>query len=408
MCSAFEVPVSGRIPSASAKRNTSGGSDAESDLVLSVKPRWAYQILSGQKVVEIRRRFSTRWVDRSLSIYASEPERKIVGKAQIKAVVPGSPNDIWDVFGCDLACSRAEFDEYVKGCSEVFAIILENVCPYPYQVSVRERAFQPPPHAASPLHPQLGLSSTEYSLKAGGRSLPMNGLFLYVPVIVAAVVGIALVLRTRSSRTRGAVKYSFENRREPRLFTAEQTVGSATTDFYDARKEGQASSDPEGDELDPIVVSDSYVRRGPLLTASERAMLRLLRLELPHHEIFAHVRLADVINIHRKHRGFERRRRFMKISQDHLDFVVCDAQTNVVAAIELDDASHNTSQRARGDRLKDECLAAAGIPLKRFSATRLPRPDQVREGVFGSKASAEHLGHNCSNLSKKHCQLGVH
>jgi predicted transcriptional regulator len=65
-------------------------------------------------VVEIRRRFSTRWVDRSLSIYASEPERKIVGKAQIKAVVPGSPNDIWDVFGCDLACSRAEFDEYVK------------------------------------------------------------------------------------------------------------------------------------------------------------------------------------------------------------------------------------------------------------------------------------------------------
>jgi Protein of unknown function (DUF2726) len=215
----------------------------------------------------------------------------------------------------------------------------------------------------------------------------MNGLFLYVPVIVAVVAGIALVLRTRSSRTRDGLKYPFENRREPRLFTAQETVALGATDFYDARKEDQTSSDTEGDELDPIAVSDSYVKKGPLLTAPERAMLRLLRLELPHHEIFANVRLTDVIDIHRKHRGFERRRRFMKISQYHLGFVVCDAQMNVVAAIELDDASHDTSQRARRDRLKDECLAAAGIPLKRFSANRLPSADQVREGVFGSKAA---------------------
>jgi predicted transcriptional regulator len=114
------------------------GKNADSDLVLSMKPRWAHEILSGQKTVEVRRKFSTKWIDRSISIYSSQPEMKIVGKAQIKEVVPGSPNSIWRMFSSNLGCSKGEFDSYVEGCSEVFAIVLENVCPYSNQISVRE------------------------------------------------------------------------------------------------------------------------------------------------------------------------------------------------------------------------------------------------------------------------------
>lgn len=54
------------------------------------------------------------------------------------------------------------------------------------------------------------------------------------------------------------------------------------------------------------------------------------------------------------------------------DFVICAKDSSVVAAIELDDASHNTPARAETDDKKNRATAAAGIPLLRWKAKSLP------------------------------------
>ncbi len=53
-----------------------------------------------------------------------------------------------------------------------------------------------------------------------------------------------------------------------------------------------------------------------------------------------------------------------RISQKHLDFLLCDPQTlRPLAGIELDDASHRRADRQARDAFVDEVFRAAGLPL---------------------------------------------
>ena len=80
------------------------------------------------------------------------------------------------------------------------------------------------------------------------------------------------------------------------------------------------------------------------------------------------VRLADVFFVARPN---ENRSYFGKISQKHLDFLVCDPITmQPVFGVELDDASHSRSKRQDRDEFVDRVCEAAGLPLLRFPAQR--------------------------------------
>lgn len=75
------------------------------------------------------------------------------------------------------------------------------------------------------------------------------------------------------------------------------------------------------------------------------------------------VRLEDIICVtdtenKNKYRGY--------IKSRHVDFVLIDEYCETVAAIELDDPSHNTEAAAKIDAFKDELFAAVEIPLIRI------------------------------------------
>jgi predicted transcriptional regulator len=99
-------------------------------LLLSIKPKFAYSIISGEKTVELRTRFSRRWAGHRVSIYASGNMRGLLGEATIRQVDAGDPSVIWLRYGSNLGCSQKEFLKYVEGRSEVYAIELTDVTPY--------------------------------------------------------------------------------------------------------------------------------------------------------------------------------------------------------------------------------------------------------------------------------------
>lgn len=107
-----------------------GDHSMESPLVMSVSPDFAERIFSGRKSVEIRRRFSKKWIGSRTVVYASSPTRTLLGEAVISNVVVDEPDRIWNTFAEGIGCSREEYDAYVARTSEVYAIVLHQIVPY--------------------------------------------------------------------------------------------------------------------------------------------------------------------------------------------------------------------------------------------------------------------------------------
>jgi predicted transcriptional regulator len=117
---------------------------------MSIRPKFARAIIAGDKQVELRRSFSTRWVDQRLCIYSSAPDQCLLGEATVMCVVTAHPEQIWSSYRDQLGCSRSEFDNYSRGTSKLAAIVLGQVLRYEHPLplseirSLNEGRFSPP------------------------------------------------------------------------------------------------------------------------------------------------------------------------------------------------------------------------------------------------------------------------
>ncbi|MEI7412337.1 DUF2726 domain-containing protein [Pectobacterium aroidearum] len=80
------------------------------------------------------------------------------------------------------------------------------------------------------------------------------------------------------------------------------------------------------------------------------------------------VRVADIVELSPRIRARSKTwwRLFNMVAQWHCDVVIVDRRTfEIVAGVELDDASHLKKQRVRRDILLNEVMRQAGVPLLR-------------------------------------------
>jgi hypothetical protein len=103
----------------------------------------------------------------------------------------------------------------------------------------------------------------------------------------------------------------------------------------------------------------------PLLTKREYQFYRMLRRETDRRGLLVcpKVGVKDLLAVSVKK---DYMKYFHKISQKHVDFVICDQSLNVLFALELDDSSHDTKNAMSRDLFKDKAFKAAHIPLKRI------------------------------------------
>jgi predicted transcriptional regulator len=113
-----------------------GGHSLNSEILLSIKPDHADRILNGEKTVEIRTRFSKKWIGTCANIYASTPVSGLVGTAKISNIKVGSPKRIWNMYASHLGCSREAFYEYTKDHEQVYAIELNEPRRYHAPVTI--------------------------------------------------------------------------------------------------------------------------------------------------------------------------------------------------------------------------------------------------------------------------------
>jgi len=131
-----------------------------------------------------------------------------------------------------------------------------------------------------------------------------------------------------------------------------------------------------------------YRTADSLLTPAEISFYHTLQGVLPEGLLLCpQVRMADVLFVTNMRRNYGY---FGRISQKHVDLVVCDAQTlKPVVAIELDDGSHQRSERRSRDAFVDEAFAAAGLPLLRFQVQRAYQPNELLERIQPHRPGTE-------------------
>ena len=93
--------------------------------------------------------------------------------------------------------------------------------------------------------------------------------------------------------------------------------------------------------------------------------------------VMGKVRLADIFYVTQKDGYFSH---FNRISQRHVDFLLCQPETmRPVVAIELDDASHNRRARKERDAFVDTLFRAASLPLLRVPVRRTYSAQEIAE-----------------------------
>ncbi|HEX4051330.1 MAG TPA: DUF2726 domain-containing protein [Steroidobacteraceae bacterium] len=120
--------------------------------------------------------------------------------------------------------------------------------------------------------------------------------------------------------------------------------------------------------------------RRELLTERELALYHRLVHSLPEHIVLAQVHLLQVLEFWP---GGRTQALFNRISQLSIDFLVLNADTSIVAAIELDDGRPS---RPWADARKTHALKSAGVPLIRWSASHTADTAAIRAAILDSQA----------------------
>jgi hypothetical protein len=105
------------------------------------------------------------------------------------------------------------------------------------------------------------------------------------------------------------------------------------------------------------------------LTEPEQVLYFRLCQALPDNIVLAQVGMSRFLSVRR---GYNARAWYNRINRMSVDFLVCTKDASVVAAVELDDASHQHPDRVSADAKKELALNAAGVRLLRWKVDAMP------------------------------------
>ena len=101
------------------------------NIIISVKPKYAAEILAGRKKYEYRKSIFKKPVNK-IYVYASSPQKEFVGYFLYDCYIRGTPEYIWNHTSVVSGISESEFFDYYKNANEAFALKIN--CFYPFAV----------------------------------------------------------------------------------------------------------------------------------------------------------------------------------------------------------------------------------------------------------------------------------
>jgi len=95
------------------------------NLLISVKPKYVKEILTGKKRYEFRKSIFKKPINK-IYIYSTVPERKIVGYFDYKGYIKESPMILWEKTKEFSGINKDEYFDYFNKKENAYAIIIES------------------------------------------------------------------------------------------------------------------------------------------------------------------------------------------------------------------------------------------------------------------------------------------
>ena len=129
-------------------------------------------------------------------------------------------------------------------------------------------------------------------------------------------------------------------------------------------------------------------RAKALLSSWEVKALAEIQADLPRgYHVCPQVRLADAVQIVQRDPAL-RRAALNRVAKKSVDFAIIDGQGRIVLVVELDDRSHDRSDRRGRDELVDAVLGRCAIPIKHIKpGQRVSVCTHLREPAVASLAT---------------------
>lgn len=161
--------------------------------------------------------------------------------------------------------------------------------------------------------------------------------------------------------------------------------------------------------LERIGTEPQYHSREKLLSEAEASFFGTLKLALGDgFHISAKVRMADVLEPTSRNSNREWWTAFNQIAKKHLDYVICKNGTwEIVAVVELDDSSHNRSDRVVRDAFLDFNFYDAAIPLVRVKASAGYSVSMLRTKIEEAKRKVHKLTETSDSQSENELLLAT-
>lgn len=105
-------------------------------LFLPVKPKWASKIISGEKILELRKALPSKGYGKRCVIYASSPQCEIIGTCTLSLGLAFGIEDIRPLRLRHACVTRAEFDAYFAGSACWFGLDLADPTPFTNPISL--------------------------------------------------------------------------------------------------------------------------------------------------------------------------------------------------------------------------------------------------------------------------------
>ena len=93
--------------------------------LFSIKPEFAFKILSGEKIFEYRKTQTQKSIS-CMVIYAGYPIRKVIGEAEVVNVICGSPEEVWQLTNTFSGIEYSLYSKYFEGRKIAYAYQLSH------------------------------------------------------------------------------------------------------------------------------------------------------------------------------------------------------------------------------------------------------------------------------------------
>lgn len=98
-------------------------------LFIAVKPEYANKLISGQKDIELRKVKPHIQQGDYAIIYASSPEKAVLGFGKIKSIIECSPTEMWEKHSNRLGISKESYLSYYDGSHKAIGIEFDIIRP---------------------------------------------------------------------------------------------------------------------------------------------------------------------------------------------------------------------------------------------------------------------------------------